>query len=175
MELRRPVISEYASEFSHYLGNAPEGDGLVLLAAQSDRVAALFRGLTENQGIHRYAPDKWSLKDLLQHLSDSERYFAFSCLRIARGDATPIPGLDGNAFAAMASADDRSFADLVTDFCAARASNISFYRSLSSEAWARAGTSYGRALTARCIPYIGLAHVAHHLEIVQTRYLPSIK
>ena len=175
MGLTRPLPGEYAEGYAPYLAQAPEGDVLALLEAQLGEVAALYGGLSEAQGGYRYAPGKWSLKDLLQHLSDSERIFAYRCLRIGRGDATPLPGFDENSFAAAAAADERPVKDLLADFRAARSASLELFRSLPEAAWAQQGTSNGRALTARCIPYIGLGHVAHHIAVLRERYLPGLK
>jgi uncharacterized protein (TIGR03083 family) len=175
MGLSRPLPGEYAEGYAPYLAAAPEGDPLALLRTQMEEVAALYSGLSEAQGAYRYAPGKWSLKDLLQHLSDSERIFAYRCLRIGRGDATPLPGFDENDFAAAASADGRSLADLLADFTAARQASLELFRSLPDAAWGQQGTSNGRNLTARCIPYICMGHVAHHVAVIRERYLPEAK
>jgi hypothetical protein len=175
MGLTRPLPGEYAEGYAPYLAKAPEGDALALLEAQLGEVPALYAGFSEARGGYRYAPGKWSLKDLLQHLCDSERIFAYRCLRIGRGDATPLPGFDENAFAAAASADGRSLADLLTDFRAARKASLELFRSLPDAAWAQQGTSNGRTLTTRCIPYIDLGHVAHHITVIRERYLPGVK
>ena len=175
MGLTRPLPGEYAEGYASYLAGAPEGDPLLLLHAQLEELTTLYAGLSEAQGAYRYAPGKWSLKDLLQHLSDSERIFAYRCLRIGRGDATPLPGFDENAFAAAASAEARSLAALSADFRAARQASLELFRSLPDAAWGQHGTSNGRALTARCVPYICMGHVAHHLAVIRERYLSGVK
>ncbi|MDR3683887.1 MAG: DinB family protein [Geothrix sp.] len=175
MGLQRPLPGEYAEGYAPYLAAAPEGDALALLQAQLDEVSALFSGLSEAQGGFRYAPGKWSLKDLLQHLSDAERIFAYRCLRIGRGDATPLPGWEEDDYARAAQADARTIADLLADFQAARLASLQLFRSLSEAAWMQRGTSNGRNLTARCVPYISLGHTAHHLAVIRERYLPGLK
>lgn len=175
MGLTRPLPGEYAEGYAPYLAAAPEGDPLALLQFQTGEVTARFAGLSEAQGAYRYAPGKWSLKDLLQHLSDAERIFAYRCLRIGRGDATPLPGFDENAFAASAGADEHSLVDLLADFQAARQSSLTLFEGLGDRAWDQRGTSNGRELTARCIPYICLGHAAHHLGVIRERYLPGLK
>ena len=175
MALMRPLPGEYAEGYAPYITAAPDGDALALLGSQLDEVLALFSGLSEAQGAHRYAPGKWSLKDLLQHLSDAERIFAYRCLRIGRGDATPLPGWDENTYAGSASADARPLAELLADFRAARLSSLALFRSLPDGAWTQQGNSNGRNITARCIPYIDLGHVAHHLAVIRERYLPGLK
>jgi|ERR1035438_7203477 hypothetical protein len=174
MGLTRPQPGEYAEGYAPYLAAAPEGDPLDHLLVQLGEVTALYGGLTEAQGTHRYAPGKWSLKDLLQHLSDAERIFAYRCLRIGRGDATPLPGFEEDAFAAAAQADARSLSALLAEFHAVRGASLELFRSLPDAAWAQQGTTNGRPLTARCIPYIALGHAAHHLGIIRERYLPGL-
>jgi hypothetical protein len=175
MGLTRPQAGEYAEAYAPYLAAAPEGNALALLQAQLGDVIDLYSQFSEAQGAFRYAPGKWSLKDLLQHLSDAERIFTYRCLRIGRGDTTPLPGFDENAFADAASADGRSVAELLADFRASRSSTLELFRSLSDAAWVQQGTSNGRNLTARCVPYICLGHTAHHLAVIRERYLPGVK
>ena len=174
MGLKRPHPSEYGDAYAHYLASAPEGDLLALLRAQATEVAALFGPLTETQGAHRYAPGKWSLKDLLQHLSDAERIFTYRCLRIGRGDATPLPGWEEDDYALAAKADARAVADLLADFQATRLAGLELFRSLPEAAWANKGTSNGKTLSARVIPFVCLGHAAHHLAVIRERYLPGL-
>lgn len=175
MGLIRPLPGEYAEGFAPYIAEAPAGDVLALLEAQLVEATALFGGLTEAQGAHAYAPGKWSLKTLIQHLSDGERIFAYRCLRIGRGDTTPLPGFDEDAYAATAGADGHAVADLLADFRATRLASLTLFRSMPEEGWARRGTSNGKALSARSLPYICLGHTAHHLAVVRERYLPGLK
>ena len=175
MGLTRPLPGEYAEGLAPYIAGAPDGDLLVLLKDQLGEVTSLYRGLSEQQSAYRYAPGKWSLKDLLQHLSDAERIFAYRCLRIGRGDTTPLPGWEEDDYALAAKADTRATADLLADFQAARLASLELFRGLSDEAWARQGTSNGRNLTARCVPFICLGHTAHHLTVIRERYLPGVK
>jgi len=175
MGLARPLPGEYFEGLAPYIAGAPDGDLLVLLKDQLGEFTSLYKGLSEQQSAYRYAPEKWSLKDLLQHLSDAERIFAYRCLRIGRGDATPLPGWEENAFALAAKADARATADLLADFQATRLASLELFRSLSDEAWMRQGTSNGRNITARSIPYVCLGHAAHHLGVIRERYLPGVK
>jgi hypothetical protein len=175
MGLARPLPGEYSDGLAPYVAGAPEGDVLALLKAQLGEITALYRGLSGPQAAYRYAPGKWSLKDLLQHLSDAERIFAYRCLRIGRGDATPLPGWEENDYALAAKADERATAELLAEFRATRLASLELFRSLSNAAWAQQGTSNGRTLTARCVPFICLGHVTHHLAIIRERYLPGLK
>ncbi len=175
MGLTRPAPGEYAEGYAPYIAAAPEGDVLALLQSQLGDVIDLYSRFSEAQGAFRYAPGKWSLKDLLQHLSDAELIFAYRCLRIGRGDVTPLPGFDEEAYAAVALANERSVTDLLADFRAARMASLNLFRGLPQSAWDCQGTTNGRPLTARCIPYISLGHAAHHLQIIRERYLPGLK
>lgn len=175
MGLQRPQPAEYGDAYAHYLGATPEGDLLAVLQVQAADVAVLFGALTEAQGDYRYAQGKWSLKDLLQHLSDAERIFAYRILRLGRGDATPLPGFEEDDYAAAAKADERSVADLLADFRATREATLTLCRSLPEAAWDFKGTTSGKQITTRCIPYIIHGHAAHHLAVIRERYLPGLR
>lgn len=174
MSLARPLPGQCPEAYAPYLLAAPEGDVVALLQAQLADVTSLFAGLSETQGAYRYAPGKWSFKGLLQHLSDAERIFAYRCLRIGRGDSTPLPGFDEEAYATEALADERALAELLADFRAVRTASLTLFRSLPEAAWGREGTTNGRAITARCLPFICLGHAAHHLAVIRERYLPGL-
>jgi len=175
MSLNRPLPGEYAEGYAPYIAEAGDGDVLALLQGQMSEVAALFAGLSETQGAFRYAPGKWSLKDLLLHLSDAERIFAYRCLRVGRGDATPLAGWEEDDYAAAAQADAHTVADLLADWRAARSASLTLFRSLPDSAWGNQGTTNGRPITARCLPYICAGHAAHHLAVIRERYLPALK
>ena len=174
MMLARPTPEEYPAAFEPYMAAVPEGDVLALLRAQMDDVAATYSGLGDAQAGFRYAPSKWSLKDLLQHLSDSERVFAYRALCIGRGDATPLPGFEENDYVQAAQADDRPLADLLSEWTAVRMGSLTLFRSLPDPAWANRGTANGRQITARCFPYCCVGHTAHHLAVIRERYLPAL-
>ncbi|HEX9081970.1 MAG TPA: DinB family protein [Holophagaceae bacterium] len=175
MSLRRPTPGEFAPSYAPYVSAVPEGDVLAFLQVQQDEVLALFGGFSEVQGAFRYAPGKWTLKDLLQHLIDSERVFTYRALRIGRGDTTPLPGYEENAYAAAAHADRRTMGDLLAEWQAIRAASLGFFRSLPEAAWSNVGTANGVPVTARCFPYFCAGHTAHHLGILRERYLPALR
>ena len=174
MTLAQPQPGEFAEAYAHYLATPVQGDVLTLLETQAAELGLLFRTFSDSQALHRYAPGKWSLKDLLQHLTDTERVFTYRCLRIGRGDSAPLPGFDENAFATAAAADGRPLGLLLADFQAARAASLTLFRSLPETAWLNPGTTNGRQVTARCMPYFALAHAAHHLAVVKDRYVPGL-
>ncbi len=175
MGLTRPLPGEYSEGLAPYIAKAPEGDPLALLEVQSEEVRALYAGLSEAQAAFRYALGKWSLKDLLQHFSDAERIFAYRCLRIGRGDTTPLPGWEEDDYARTARADARTVADLLADFEATRRASLELFRSLPDETWSNLGTSNGRPLSARSLPFVCLGHAVHHLAVIRDRYLPGLR
>ncbi len=175
MTLTRPLPGEYSEGQAAYVAAAGDGDVLAGLQAQLGEVTTLLAGLTDAQAEYRYAPGKWSLKDLVQHLSDAERIFAYRCLRIGRGDATPLPGWEEDDYARTAEADRRPLADLLADFQATRTASLALFRSLPEAAWTHQGTSNDRLLSARSLPFITLGHAAHHLVVIRERYLPGLR
>ena len=165
-----PAEGEYAPFYAGYVGLASKGDLLTRLEAQIHEVSGLLRGLSEEEALSRYGPGKWSVKEVAGHLADTERIMAYRALRIARGDATPLPGFDENTFVASANFDARPLPSLVEEWETVRRGTLLLLRSLDGEAAARAGTASGAPITVRALAYIIAGHVAHHLEILRTRY-----
>ncbi len=171
LTIPRPVDSEYAPYFGKYVAQVPPGNILELLATQIEDTANLLSGLTEAQALHRYAPDKWSIKQVVGHLCEGERVFAYRALCFAHGDATPLPGWDENAYIAASSYERRSLTALVADFRAARASTVSLFRGFDDTELERRGVANNREYSVRSIAYITAGHERHHLAILRERYL----
>jgi hypothetical protein len=167
----RPQTGEYASYYQRYVDLATEDDIVAALDAQSHETATLLGGISEQQASHRYEPDKWSVKQLVGHIADSERIFAYRALRIARGDTTPLPGFEQDPYVANAASDDRPIGDLVEEFAAVRKANVMMLRALPAEAWDRVGTASDNSVTVRALAFIMLGHERHHLRILRERYL----
>ena len=167
----RPEPSEYAPFYAGYVARVPEGDILDLLVQQMHDTGALLAGLSEAQGGHRYAPGKWSIKEVVGHIADTERVFAYRALRFARADATALASFDENAWVAGSGADQRSLRDLAEELLAVRQGTIALVRSLTEEAAARSGTASGRTVTVRALVYMTAGHELHHLAIFRERYL----
>lgn len=165
-----PAEGEYAPFYAGYVALASQGDLLTRLEAQVQEVSELLRGLSEEEALARYAPGKWSVKEVAGHLADTERIMSYRALRIARGDTTPLPGFDENTFVATAGFDARPLASLVEEWETVRRASLFLLRGFDGEAAARAGTASGAPITARALAYIIAGHVAHHLEILRTRY-----
>lgn len=166
----RPDSTEYAPYFDKYISLAPEGEIVVTLGRQIENTLSLIHGLSAAQGDHRYAPDKWSVKEVIGHLIDTERIFAYRALRFARNDATPLPGFDENLFVASAGFDSRSLADLAEEFEHTRKSNVYLFKNLDGAASLRRGVSNDNGLSVRAIAYIIAGHELHHVGILRTRY-----
>jgi len=167
----RPQTGEFASYYQRYIDHAPEEDIVDALDAQARETATLLGGLSEEQAAHRYAPDKWSIKQLVGHVTDAERIFAYRALSIARGETKSLPGFDQEPYVVNSGADERPMADLAGELAAVRRANVLMFRSLTDDAWSRAGTASDNPISVRALAYIILGHERHHMDIVRDRYL----
>ena len=171
MLIERPDSTEYAPLFAAYIALVPDGDVLSLLSAQVEETAALLAGMTETQARYRYAPGKWSVKDVVGHIADAERVFVYRALRFARNDKTPLAGFDENVFAAAASFDARPLAGIIEELRLVRRATMSLYRSFTPEMIARRGVSNEKELTVRALIYITAGHERHHVKELKEKYL----
>ena len=169
--LPQPKPGDHAPYYGKYIEPVLESDILVVLAAQIGEAQDLLQSLDEAAVLRRYAPNKWSVKELLGHLIDTERLFLYRATSIARADPTELPGMDENAWVAGADFDRIPLADLLDEFVNLRRSTVRFFAALSPEALTRAGTANNNRIVVRAIPYITAGHAAHHLEVLRTRYL----
>lgn len=167
--LHPPGAGEFAPFYAGYVERAGS-DPIGLLERQLERFRKLGTMLTPEQAAHRYAPGKWSVKEMLGHLIDAERVFSYRALRIARGDTTPLAGFDENAYVAAAESDRRSVSDLVGEMTAIRAANIALYRSLDEAALMRLGSANAVPVSARALVFITAGHAEHHLGVLAERY-----
>jgi hypothetical protein len=169
--MNKPDPTEYAPYFERYISLAPEGEIVVTLGKQIENTLSLIRGLSAAQGDLRYAPGKWSVKEVIGHLIDTERIFAYRALRFARNDATPLLGFDEDSFVANAGFDSRSLADLAEEFEYTRKSNVCLFKSLDVDSSLRFGVASDNKLSVRAIAYIMAGHESHHIGILRSRYL----
>jgi hypothetical protein len=170
----RPQTDEYAEFHKGYMAAvANETDALAVLERQKTLIDALGR-LTPEQAAFRYAEGKWSVKEVTGHLSDGERVLAYRLLRVARGDQTPLPGYDENAFVAGSNADRRTLGDLAAEFAAVRVTTLALVTSLDDEALLRRGTVNNWPLSARALAFIIAGHFQHHVNILRERYRLSL-
>ncbi len=165
-----PDPSEYAPEFGRYLANVPEPDILAAIEAQSVATQQLLASLDETKAAHRYAPDKWSIKQVLGHLGDGERVFGYRALAIARGQTESLPGWDENEFVDTAAFDAWSLSDLVEQLALLRRANLVLFRNLPAEAWTRRGVANRYTATPRAIAAGLVGHERHHLKVLRERY-----
>ena len=168
----RPAAHEFASYYSTYIDLIGSDDIVGDLASaagyDSECPHGHLRGTNRCTGMRA---DKWSIRELLNHVSDTERVFVYRALWFARGFDTPLPGFDQNVAVPTAAAEQFSWASHVEDFRAVRAATLTFFRNLPEEAWGRSGVASGNPVTVRALAYIIAGHVAHHIAILQERYL----
>ena len=167
----RPAANEFAAYYSTYVDRVTGDDVVGVLAEQLDLTLSALTGISEEQSLHRYAEDKWSIRQLLNHVSDTERVFVYRALWFARGFDTALPGFDQNVAVPTAEAERFSWASHVEDFRAVRAATLTFFRNLPEEAWGRSGVASGNPVTVRALAYIIAGHAAHHVAILEERYL----
>jgi len=166
-----PDRSEAAEYYFTYINQIPEGDICETLEAQLGETVTLLDGISEETSLRRYAPEKWSIRQVVSHLNDAERMFVFRALWFSRGFDSPLPSFDQNIAISGASADERSLSSHVEEFGTVRAATLTFFQHLPADAWARAGIASGNRFTVRALAYIVAGHVRHHTNILRTRYL----
>ena len=169
----RPAANEYSDHFSGYIGQVPDGDLVQTLERHGKEFVEFLRKIPEPKGDFAYGPGKWTMKEVIGHIADTERVFAYRAMRIARGDTISLPGFDENAWVPLSGARDRTLADLTEEFQAVRTASITLFKHLSPEAIARRGTASNREITVRAIAWIVAGHPIHHQKILRERYLAA--
>jgi hypothetical protein len=169
-EIGRPDRSEAAEYYFTYIDQVPEGDVVEILRSQSAGALNLFELIAEEQSLHRYAPEKWSIREVLSHLNDCERLFVFRAFWFARGFDSPLPSFDQNIAVNSAGADARTWRSHVEEFRAVRDATLTFFSSLPPEAWMRRGVASDSPFSVRALAYIGAGHVSHHLRLLREHY-----
>lgn len=170
LSIPRPAADEAASFYHGYIAKVSGeniGEQLVEQLAEVERV---FGSLDDTAALARYAPGKWSVKELLGHLTDTERIMSYRLLRIARGDITPLSGFDENALVAAGRFDERPLRALAAEFRAVRLSSVALASGLPSTSWSRVGQASNNPISARALAYIIVGHVIHHLGVLRERY-----
>jgi len=170
--MQRPAPDEYYNYYHGYISQTSETeDVLKLMDSQPGHLRSILEGSPEDKGLYAYAQGKWSIKELLSHIIDGERIFAYRVLRISRGDETPIEGFEQDQYIENSNANTRTFADLLEEFELVRRSNMLMLRNMSEADAARMGTASDKSVSARAIVYIMAGHVTHHANILKERYL----
>lgn len=171
MSTTLPDRTEAAEYYFTYINQVPAGDICDLLEAQMPETLTLLGGISDERSRHRYAPDKWTIREVVSHINDTERLFVWRAFWFARGFADPLPSFDQNVAIANAGADARAWTSHLSEFETIRAATLSFFRGLPSEAWTRRGIASGNPFSVRAMAYITAGHVAHHVRILRERYL----
>jgi uncharacterized damage-inducible protein DinB len=166
-----PKPDEAAAYYSTYIDRISGNNILGVLESQLRDATAFFRDISEEKSLDRYAPEKWSIRQVLNHVNDTERVFAFRALWFARNFSGPLPSFDQNIGASAARADEYSWASHVQEFQRIRQATIALFFNLPDEAWVRSGVASGMSVTVNALAYIIAGHVAHHIAILQERYL----
>ena len=167
----RPQPGENVPYYDRYISLVPGNDVLAALDEQRRQMLLLLSGRTEADGDLRYAPDKWSLKEVLGHVNDTERIMSYRALRISRGDATPIEGYEQDDYVRNGPFGRSSLADLIEDYIAVRRATVSLLRNLDEAAWTRRGVANKNEVTVRALAYIIAGHELHHRRILEEKYL----
>lgn len=166
-----PARNETAPYYYTYIDRVA-GDNIVqVLETQLPETLRLLHGISGEKSLHRYAPDKWSIRQVLNHINDCERLFLFRALWFARGFPTPLPSFDQNVAVSGALADEIPWTSHVEEFRAVREASLAFFRNLPEQAWMRTGIASDNPFTVRSLAYILAGHVSHHMAILQERYL----
>lgn len=166
----RPAPDEYAPFYANYIALVPEGGVIAQLERQATEFARLLESIPEDRADHAYAPGKWTIKEVVGHLTDAERVFAYRALRFARGDATPLAPFDEDAYVPAAAFGARTLADLSQEFQAVRNATVALFRGLPTEAWTRRGIASGHEVSVRALAWIAAGHELHHRKVLIERY-----
>lgn len=171
MIISAPDRTEYAAYYSPYIDKVAGNDVLAVLEAQLGQTLPVLEHVSEERSLHRYAPDKWSIRQVMSHVNDTERLFAFRAFWFARGIEDPLPSFDQDAAVTIAGADERPWSSHVDEFKSIRAGTLALFRNLPADAWMRRGVASGNPFTVRALAYICAGHVTHHVNVLQERYL----
>jgi hypothetical protein len=174
MKKTRPAPGDYAPYSEQYIVLVTGDDILETLKTQLKQTAMLFSARSERDGNFRYAPEKWSVKEVLGHVADAERIFAYRAVRIARGDQTPLAGFEQDDYVRGARFGARKLADVVEEYADVRQASLALFRSLDEEAWLRRGVANSNPVTVLALAYLIAGHELHHRKILEERYFPAI-
>jgi hypothetical protein len=166
----KPDAAEHAAYYRRYVDLVADGDILGTLASQIDGTLAQLRQISEADSLKRYAPGKWSVREVLGHMIDAERIFAYRALRFARNDRTELPGFEQDDYIAAANFDERPWLLLLEEFDAVRRSNVLMFRGFGEDAWRRQGVANGDPMSVRAAAYVIAGHELHHMRVLREKY-----
>ena len=168
---QRPAHDELSPYYHRYIERVPDGDIVAILATQIDDTLALLRDVDDARALFAYAPGKWSIKEVVGHMTDVERVMSYRALRFARGDDTPLAGFDENAYTPEGCFNDRPLASLTAELASVRRATVGLLAGLPRDAWTRSGTANRSPVTVRAIAWIIAGHELHHRQLLADRYL----
>ena len=174
IEIERPAAHEYDPYYSGYIDRVEGKNLLEILSNQLGDVRELLAGLSEDQASYRYAEGKWSIKEVIGHLMDTERVFVYRALSIARGEEQSLPGFEQDEYVVTGGFDSRSVDSLRSEYESIRAATLSFFQSLDEAAWLKSGIANDAGVSVRALGYIITGHEAHHLAVLRERYLGAL-
>jgi hypothetical protein len=169
----RPDRTEANEYYFNYIDQVGDGDVRDILERQLDETVSLLASVSEERSLHRYAPDKWTIRQAAGHVNDTERLFTFRAMWFARGFDSPLPSFEQDIAVASAASDDRPWKSHIDEFRAIRGATLQLFRNLPGEAWMRQGVASGKPVTVRALAYITAGHVNHHNRILRERYLST--
>jgi uncharacterized protein (TIGR03083 family) len=166
-----PQSDEYGSYYAGYIQRVPEGSNIFdVLSRQPDELRSLLQNVPDAQANARPAPGEWSVKEVMGHLCDTERVFAYRAMRVARGDATPLPGFDQDDYVRRTDFNARTLTELVDEFTSQRSATLLCFKPLTDAETQRRGTASNNPVSVRALLYIMAGHVMHHVESLKTDY-----
>jgi len=169
--MTRPQTTEYAPYYSRYVDLIATPDVVPELSSQLEKTVSLLSNISEEKSLSTYGAGKWTIKEVLNHVNDTERVFLYRAFWFARGFEQPLPGYDQDVCVAAARPNSIPFTDLIDEFKHVRLSTLSILRNMPDEAWGRTGIASDNPFTVRALAYIITGHVAHHLNVLEERYL----
>lgn len=169
--MARPSITTYPSYFNTYIKLVEEDDVKSALRNQNPRAENFFNSIAEEQSLYKYAEGKWTIKEVLQHLIDAERIFAYRALAFARKEKNILPSFDENEYAANSHANNRNWKELIQEFITIRRSTEILFNSFTEENLNTSGKASDYEITVLALGYTSVGHVQHHINIIRERYL----
>ena len=168
--ISRPSADEYLAYYDRYITLVPEGNLVDILADQQRDTMRMLRSVDDERGLYAYAPGKWTIKEVIGHLSDAERIFAYRALRFARADGQPVAGFDENAYVPAGRFNERPIADLADEFQAIRSATVHLFRYLDEDEMARRGIANSHPISVRALGFVIAGHERHHAKLLRDRY-----
>jgi hypothetical protein len=169
--MSKPSITDYPQYFGRYINQVPEDDLEQAFSNQSNILPAFLSSITEEKSLHTYAEGKWTLREMLQHIIDTERIFNYRALCISRKEIVSLPSFDENLYAANSNANIRSWQSLIDEFFHVRITTEDLYKSFTEEMLEQKGTANNKSINVVSIGFIAIGHVYHHKQVIEERYL----